>query len=266
MNHPKVTLLNLDGTYETQRQLQKLYDCQSIELSDIKGKNLYCDDLAFQQLTTRIAAHPVTPITLLGSGNYHYLSYYYLSQIQDPFTLILIDHHTDMYEQEQWLTCGSWVARALRTLPQLDQVIMVGVEPDSITSIQEDLRSRVHLLEEHTLKKDLYNLNALMTTSSIYLSIDKDAFSEAVVKTNWSQGCLTLDSIQPLLSYLTQHFNLIGTDICGEWPVAPEKRLLSMNQIYIQKNEKANLDLIHRIQHTFFDSDGITRSRQAEPL
>ena len=35
-------------------------------------------------------------ITFIGSGNYHYVSYFIIRRNKQAFTLILFDHHTDM--------------------------------------------------------------------------------------------------------------------------------------------------------------------------
>ena len=254
MTESVLTLLDLDGTYLKQHTLQKQHTPHLIDLSDIKGKNLYCEDQAFSQMTERLSMHIKTPITLIGSGNYHYVSYYYLSQLLEPFTLILLDHHSDMLEQEQWLTCGSWVARALRTLSLLDQVIMIGVNPKTLSNIPPDLLSRIHVLPKaEDLHESFNTLSSIIPTDSIYISVDKDVFSEQIVKTNWDQGTMTFKDLDLLFQTLSQ-YHLSGIDICGEWPVHPEDQLLPRNQIITQKNEKANLIIIEKTKQYFLNT------------
>ncbi|GGE45178.1 arginase [Pullulanibacillus camelliae] len=245
MSEASITLLNVDGTYQQQKQLRTLYSHQWINLSDIRGKNLFCDEAAYQELCRRIEAYPPTPVYFLGSGNFHYLSYYLLSQLQHPFTLLLFDHHSDMLERDQLLTCGSWVSRALRTLPFLEQVIIIGTHPHAKNAIQADLQNRVQIFSEDQCQPSNID-KALMhlSTPSLYISVDKDVFSEHYAKTNWDQGSLTLPAFERILSKVIQRFSIEGIDICGEWPATPQTQHTPSHLLFTQKNERTNLALL----------------------
>ena len=69
-----------------------------INCYDIKGTHGYCDVSAQEALRARMRTYGVTPagVHFLDNGNYHYLSYLFLREIDAPFTLILIDHHPDL--------------------------------------------------------------------------------------------------------------------------------------------------------------------------
>ena len=53
-------------------------------------------------------------------------------------------------------------------------------------------------------------------SSSIYISIDKDALSPTYAATNWDQGSLTIDALKECIASLTTGRKILGVDICGE--------------------------------------------------
>ena len=85
-------------------------------------------DDAQEEIRKRIQEYSYEGIHFLDSGNYHYLSKFWLEKVQQPFSLILFDHHTDMQPSAFFglLSCGSWVKEVLETNPYVKEVCVVG--------------------------------------------------------------------------------------------------------------------------------------------
>jgi|HigsolmetaAR203D_1030402.scaffolds.fasta_scaffold04261_4 hypothetical protein len=152
-----ISLLNFDGTLRKQ-PLLRTYPGEWIDFSDLRGCHGYCSIDALRRIRQRLHARKHKRITLIGNGNYHYVTYLLLTEIRQPFSLILFDHHTDLAAGDPIspdpalhepgpddfapdgvppedpsregeipvLSCGSWVSAALNTLPLLNRVVIIG--------------------------------------------------------------------------------------------------------------------------------------------
>ncbi|MGG1876748.1 arginase family protein [Paenibacillus cisolokensis] len=238
--HHDVTVLDFDHVYEQQPALTERADAW-IDLSNIEATNLFCTQEAMEEIRRRLAARKTSGITYIGSGNYHYVSYALLSEIDRPFTLVLFDNHTDAKRSDQlpgMLTCGSWVAEAMAHLPLLRQVAWVGVHSDPFPA-SSGTRSRTVLLPE--LKHPEQLLSAV-GTNDIYISIDKDVLDEADAVTNWDHGKMRLKQLIVALHTLIMSKNVVGIDVCGELKTSPADEWKYAEKLRL--NEKANLAIL----------------------
>ena len=64
--------------------------------------NCYCTPEAEAEMKTRIKDLEFSGIHFLDSGNYHYLSKFWIEKIEKPFSPLVFDHHTDMQEASFW--------------------------------------------------------------------------------------------------------------------------------------------------------------------
>jgi len=241
MMEPILTVYNLDGTLLNYQTLLRQCPHQVIDCTDIKGKNLYCAPNAFAEIKRRLLSAKKTPAALIGSGNYHYVTYLHLSRITHPFTLILFDHHTDLMENHDLLTCGSWLCQALRTIPYLKRAVIIGPDPKEFDKIPLDLQEKVTIFPENwSAKKIIHAFYSVCDTESIYISIDKDVLNEDDAKTNWDQGHMALNTILNCLN-AWQILSWDGLDLCGEWP-DPSFSQTSVQAAHL--NEKANLAIL----------------------
>ena len=161
------------------------------DFSDLDGTCCYCSAESAGRIRTSIAALPLRALHLLGTGDYHYVSLFYLERVSEPFLLLLFDNHPDDQPCAfggDLLSCGSWVADAVK-LPELRTV--------SHIRNSGDLKS----LAEGGLP--------------VYLSIDLDVLSEDYVRTNWDQGTMRLDELLALLGRVASCRRIIGADLCG---------------------------------------------------
>jgi len=163
------------------------------EYSYYKGSKCYCSPTAAARMRRSIARKPLSSTHLLGSGNYHYVSLFWLERIEEPFSLLLFDNHEDKSESAfggGTLSCGSWVKDALKH-PFLRDFRWIRTFPES--------RNAAEVYEG--------------ISSPVYLSIDLDVLSREYARTNWDQGTMSLGELSELL--LSIPGRIIGADICG---------------------------------------------------
>ena len=231
-----VSILNFDQVYQTQKFFHNI-DYEWIELSDIKNTNRYCETQSLEIINKRLNRRKNKGIAFIGSGNYHYVTYLFMLEIQKPFTLILFDHHSDMIKPvcKSLISCGSWVLEALEDIPMLKKVIIVGVGWDYTefiySYINEDICvfSNNYILEEESIEEDIVSQTP---TNQVYLSIDKDVLDESEALVNWDQGSMKLEQLIEIIQYIYNHKRICGIDICGEYPITP-------SESFLQKSLKA---------------------------
>lgn len=241
--HQDVTLLNFDHLYEHQHRLIGRAD-EMIELSSIPSTNLFCTHEALAEIRRKLSSRRANGITYIGSGNYHYVTFALLSEIDHPFSLVLFDNHTDAKRSDQLpglLTCGSWAAEAISRLPRLQQVVWVGVHADALP-YHSGFGSKLAFVPDLESAPPLLNQ---LVTDDIYISIDKDVLDEADAITNWDQGTMRLRQLITAIHSLVVSKNVIGMDVCGELRVPPSDIWKYSEQIRL--NEMANLAILEAV-------------------
>ena len=237
----KVTIQDFTGVYAEQPFMQELrrsatadgeirwFDCTQID-----GSDCYCDDEAQAILGQQIESvgNNTIGIHFFDNGNYHYMSKLWTDCVQEPFDLVVFDHHPDMQPPrfEGILSCGGWIKEVLDHNKFVQNVTVIGVADHLVEEIQEDLThanaaeilSRVTFIRESELKALPQNLSSRVYSklandpSSLYISIDKDALNTQEAATNWDQGSLTFEQLAETLQALVQNRKILGIDICGE--------------------------------------------------
>lgn len=165
------------------------------DFSALEGTNCYCSADSAEQIRRKIAQMPEKAVHLIGTGDYHYITLFWLEKIRVPFVLVLFDNHPDDMPAafgSELLSCGSWVCDA-RRLPLLREVLWIRSDEDA----------------ERLLKDIRY---------PVYLSIDLDVLSTRYARTDWDQGEMELGM---LISHIRGLSDILGVDICGG--LAPEK-------------------------------------------
>ncbi len=241
LRNPALTFLDFDGTFRQQTELCSRFPHRWLDFRDLHETDLYCSPGSFRAIRNALPDTTASGITLIGCGNYHYVALALLSRIQRPFTLILVDHHTDSTEAAvpELISCGSWVQQAFLELPRLERVIMTGQEEQALQHLPPCVRERTVTVPD-LARMDPLSLLARIPTHDIYLSIDKDAFAPSLAHTNWEQGSLRLDCLLPHLRAWIRERNVCGADICGELPASPIEQLRPDVRSAIALNEHTN--------------------------
>ena len=250
-----ITVQDFTGVYAEQPFMQELRataetskDVRWLDCTKIVGTDCYCDDDAIKEINELIDnaesnskiesdcnienrgnSTSAPAIHFFDNGNYHYMSKLWTDRVQEPFTLIVFDHHPDMQPPRFGgiLSCGGWVKEVLDNNKFVQNVIIIGVKDELVETVREELsQSRESsILEKVTFIKEseLSTLPSIISSDSVnvfssnlYISIDKDALSPSYAATNWDQGTLTLDALKDSITALTTGRKILGIDICGE--------------------------------------------------
>ena len=220
-----------------------------IDCSDIPGTDCYCDDEAVETIRKRIADAGITNahgIHFFDNGNYHYMSKIWTDMVQEPFSLVVFDHHPDMQAPRfgNILSCGGWVKKVLDENQFINNVVIIGVADHLVDEIRAELSQagdasildKVTFIKESEvretgtpssfsrtptsfsrMRESLRSpTESGMTEGRIYISIDKDALSPTYAATNWDQGSLDVAALKEIIANLASNHKIIGVDICGE--------------------------------------------------
>lgn len=209
-----------------------------LDFSKLQGVNCYCTPEAEEEIKKRLEGISHRGIHFLDSGNYHYVSKFWLEKIKTPFSLLVFDNHTDMQESSFFglLSCGSWVREALRTNPFLQEVCLIGPSAEAFAQCKEEDRERVTLVSREELRENRKKgfLDFLQKSDlPLYMSIDKDLLNQEAARTNWDQGEVSLEELTRWIREALESRRLEGADICGENPrdtaAAPREEELRIN-------------------------------------
>lgn len=234
-------LLNFD---DSAGQLQAALD---INLSDWQEKIRFgCKWADFNSLAQYLA--PYLPdvdqlgCVLMGSGDYHHLTQLLLSrhEADQQIHLIVCDNHPDNMRYPFGIHCGSWVYWASR-LAHVARIDVIGISSSDIawTHAWENhcaalMRGKLHywsvqqsaswmaLIGAQRSWHGFASVDQLMQafltemdqSCAVYLSIDKDVFSEQVVRSNWDQGQFSEQQVMDVIQACRQR--LVGADITGD--------------------------------------------------
>lgn len=271
-----ITVQDFTGIYDYQPFMQELRekaansaDIHWLDCTKIVGTDCYCDDDAIQEINALIdntqcdssnktESSTIPEIHFFDNGNYHYMSKLWTDRIQEPFSLIVFDHHPDMQPPRFGgiLSCGGWVKEVLDHNKFIQNVVIIGVKDELIETVREELSQSG---ETAFLDKVIYiNESELSTFSSpliahssqpIYLSIDKDALSSAFAVTNWDQGSLTTELLKAIIAELATKYKILGIDICGERSQDFEGNEIHSVQEADSLNNALNYELVEFLQN-----------------
>ncbi|MBR1570532.1 MAG: hypothetical protein IJ651_07365 [Bacteroidales bacterium] len=197
----KVAVFSFSGTYGEQgfREfvLEQPDGVEWVDCEGIEGTHCYCDSDAAQLLRKTMEGE-LPAIRWIDSGDYHYMSHLLASRQDEPFHLVLLDHHPDNQDPafEGVLSCGSWVKAMREENPMVRDILTIGPEgcPDAIPA---------GWLEGRRGER-------------VYVSLDKDILSRDYARTDWTQGMHTSAQVKGMLEQLAGSMQLVALDICGE--------------------------------------------------
>ncbi|MDO4489698.1 MAG: arginase family protein [Lachnospiraceae bacterium] len=210
----RIIVMNFTGIYDGMESENV------ISFKDISGTDGYCSEEAKEEIRRRISCLPERAVHYLDSGNYHYLSEFWLEKIHGPFQLAMFDHHTDMQPSAllPLTSCGNWLLESLEQNPNLKKTWLIGPPETSYLELDPEDRSRVTFIEQQ--EADGGNISELLKDFDpelpVYLSVDKDVLSEAVLSTNWDQGTMTLQRLCQWIKAFSERGTVLGMDLCGE--------------------------------------------------
>ena len=220
-----ITVMDFSGIYDSEpwiREQRKNW----ISFRGLPGTDGYCTEEAAGEIRSAIADRPAGGVHFLDSGNYHYLSKFWLEKIERPFELIVFDRHSDMQPSAllPLISCGNWLLETLKENRYLQRVWLIGPSEETLGTMQETLREteQTGLCVTGICGRSAHQITALWGEKEpdfpVYLSIDKDVLSRKEVSTNWDQGDMMIGELLRWICFIRRNAELLGADICGEPP------------------------------------------------
>ncbi len=245
LKNAPVIVMNFSGAYKWE-QFAGNPDFVHIDCSGIEGTECLLSAEACKQIQSLIAPYGPRGLHFIDSGDYHYMTKLWTDKITEPFTLLLVDHHTDMQPSlvTGVLTCGDWVNSVVRHNSHLSEVLLMGMPPESLTTIPADVKPKVRYVTRDEFDRIVAGKHELSQGQNVYLSIDKDALSPDSAVTNWDQGEMRLGELHDLVAQLLRQENVVGIDVCGEFPTM--KTLFDQEQAASLDNE-ANESILQAV-------------------
>lgn len=220
--HNRNLILDFTGIYQNVNLEGQ--DIRYIDCRDISGTDMYCTDEAENEIKKRILPFGPSGIHFLDSGNYHYVTKFFVEQIHYPFSLVLFDYHNDMQLPmiHDLTSCGSWAGDILRNNNLLHQLVIIGPDNKNLKEVHADRQKKVVCvsIQELEQKKSQEKYDQIDKTVPFYISIDKDVLSRTYAITNWNQGRMSIEMLEKLLQLFLISVDVIGIDICGEYSAA----------------------------------------------
>jgi hypothetical protein len=242
-----ITVQDFSGVYAEQPFMQGLREgagkfsaglnaeIRWMDCTGIPGTDCYCDDDAVTQVRKQIATAGIKSnrgIHFFDNGNYHYMSKIWTDMVQEPFSLVVFDHHPDMQEPRfgNILSCGGWVLEVLKSNPFVQGVTLIGVadhladeigSDDKVTFIRESELFQIPGRARNdgvanTVQASWRPTSRHLESVPLYISIDKDALAPAYAATNWDQGSFSTEMLKNTIAGLAASHKILGVDICGE--------------------------------------------------
>ena len=187
-------VVNFSNTY-SKEIAESLGDTDWIDCSDISGTNMYCTDDAADEIKRRLEGYSPNGVHFIDSGNYHYMTEFFVEKLEGKFSLVLFDYHNDMQVPmiHSFTSCGDWAREVLENNDNLEQLILIGPSQkniDDIDGISKEKFDKLVCISLRDLEEKVAEekLELIKNDVPLYVSIDKDVLSKHYAKTNWSQG------------------------------------------------------------------------------
>lgn len=214
-----IWVFNFSGIYDNESfYLSDKGSFNVVDMSKISGTNCMCDDDAVQQIRQIFKEQNVSPygIHFIDNGNYHYMSALTAQMQEEPFSLVVLDHHPDMQPPMfgDILSCGGWVKEVFDKNPNVRDIHIIGADRGLISELDEEDRKRVAFYDPEDIFGERINLPD--TEYPVFLSIDKDVVSDEELTTNWDQGELKTEELILFVKELFSQKKVVAMDICGE--------------------------------------------------
>ena len=212
------------GLYDRNRDTL-LPGAEYVSFRDLKETDLYCSDEAKAEIRRRIAGVSPSGVHFIDSGNFHYMTMFMTEKIDQPYGLVVFDHHTDMKPAAfgGMLSCGSWILNTLKEQENLMKVVLIGPPEKARQTIPQEMRDRIVFINEEVMRgkynsgNDDFWAKVYEYTSgkNLYFSLDLDILDRRYAVTDWDQGTVSLRVLCRQTEILMKNSHVLGADICG---------------------------------------------------
>jgi hypothetical protein len=241
-----ITIFNVDDSVTAQSDFLQRFSAKIDTKSLLSFKHMarfWCSSSEFKKISAAMQLPQLNQFSLLGSGDYSHLTLALLQQHADPLTLVLFDNHAGWMRPPHQYHCSTWIYAAAR-LPQVARIIIVGLEngdlcgkkfqagdmesylskkivllPYSGVEIAVSMQSTLQLQSQlkHSLKAGVQEILDSISTTNVYISVDKDCLRAEDAITNWEQGTLPLETITACIAAIREQHTIVGADTVGDY-------------------------------------------------
>ena len=170
-----MTVMDFTGIYENEK-FYKHKNIRWLDLHELQGVYGYCSQEARRTIEAKISNLSPEGIHFIDSGNFHYVSEFWIEKMKHDFILVVFDHHSDMMQPmfDDILSCGSWILNSLENNKYLKNVMF---------SLNHDLFKGIFF-------KTVKEFN--QENSSAYLSIFNNDLK--IIERNYFDNLLTISA------------------------------------------------------------------------
>lgn len=232
MNAPMVVIYDFSGMSGEENLAAALSsvpgagDVRLVDCRNIEGTSCYCDPGAETRISSLVpgaAAGGEMTVNRIDTGDYHYMTKLLTDDIMEPFSLIVFDHHPDMQSPAfgDILSCGGWVREALESNPNIENVLLIGINPEllgecggfpeRVTAVTKDAADD----DRRSMLSDALDAVGRLKGRRVYLSIDTDVLGRSHARTDWDQGNMSAEELETLIRTVADGSKIIGADVCG---------------------------------------------------
>jgi len=198
-------------------------------------------------------------VTFMGSGDFHHVTSLLLECVvpeQSKAAVIHFDNHPDWVHCKNGVHCGSWVNRA-NALPQIEKIVTIGVCSDDLkfpefkgANLQAMCAGKLEIypyfheatrvfrqygkgpgysqrggkiewrnIEAQNADEFITEILESISSSEVYVTIDKDVLAHDDAITNWDQGRMRMPFLMKSLRKIMEKKNILGLDVTGDYSV-----------------------------------------------
>ena len=186
------------------------------------------------------------PFVLYGSGDFHYLSGYWLKRIAakaeagGEITLVCFDNHPDWDIRPPRWGCGGWINRALE-LSAVRQVQVWGCGNFELAMASrlfanlaalkrgdlvvhpwaerqgKSVQRRFKCMNRESWRYSFEQFASGLVGANVYVTVDLDCLAAEQASTNWENGLFVAEDVAWAIGQIRQRAKLIGGDVCGAY-------------------------------------------------
>jgi Arginase family len=241
-----ITIFNVDDSISAQSEFLQRFHAK-INTKSLQSfqtcMRLWSSKRNFSKASDEMELAGSSQLALLGSGDYHYLTLALLEQHKSPLTLVLFDNHPNWLRQPHQYRCSTWIYEAAR-LPHVERIVIVGLENGDLCGkkflagdIESYLSKKIVLLPysgvevavskqstlqlqsqlKQSLKAGVQEILDAISTTNVYVSVDKDCLRAEDAITNWEQGTLPLETVTACIEAIRAQHTIVGADTVGDY-------------------------------------------------
>ena len=132
MVHPKISILDFDGSITRQKRVIDSFRPEIVDLRDCGPScRAWINRKSEKELRRRLSEFDSEGITLVGSGDFHHISALLIEKVREDCCVIVYDLHPDLDFLPPRFSCGSWV-NIIARMKHVGKIVMLGPSSEDL--------------------------------------------------------------------------------------------------------------------------------------